>query len=137
MIIAISIMATGIYAYNKLGYWHRSTAIFGSAKGERSGNGRERFERHGYGGMHGNGTGFRSRIPADSLRTNTENGEAFKRHAMRFQGQGHAAAYGNKRINLRSVIWFLPVFAGFSTIAICFDKWYSFYRREKAKKTRA
>jgi len=49
------------------------------------------------------------------------------------EGRGRGEFPGGKKINLRSVVWFLAVFASFTVVAIYLDKTYCLIRKRKVK----
>lgn len=148
--ISIAIIVSGYIAFQKLGYWERSSRIFkydSTAIPERGmGRGFGRFEGRGGGefqreagsrrgeGRFGQGAindspgrrpeeGRREAFGdnvPDSLR-NTVRHEALFRERGRGEGRG-GGFHGESGIHLGSVAWFLAVFSGITVITIWFDK---------------
>jgi len=120
-ILALAILAVGIYAFTKINYWERSIRIF-SYDSAASFNGRGGRGQGGFDGRRipGERSDFNrpdfNQLP-DSVRARFEAGRG-RPDAGRGRGE---FPVGNS-ISIRNVQWFLAVFAMFTVIAIYLDK---------------
>lgn len=161
-LISIVILATGYFAFGKLGYWERSVRIFslsdnpslGGGEGRRPGGFRGDERHEGFNGQRPAPGGMPDSIrarrregdrqamePMDSITQrvgSNERGserEDFNRGKMgHFGGRGMGDFHGGKNISLGNSGWFLAVFASSTVITIYLDKIICWHRKRKKKK---
>ena len=146
IIIALAILVSGYFAWKKLSYWDRSVMIFKYDQAEQQfGRGmgrvpggfegrqvrelpdsiRMRFEQRGE-----RPRGMGREMP-DSIMTRSRSGgfpEGGMRRGGEFHGDRQAAG---ARISMRTVPWYLAVFASFTVIVIYIEKGIKFIRKKK------
>jgi hypothetical protein len=140
-IIAVAILVVGYIAFNKINYWERSIRIFSVNNTDlrfegRMGRGQGGFEGRFEAGRPERGT--RDRNMPDSLRRQFAQNE--RNRSGRFpaeggfrngEGRGRGELPGGKKVRLANVMWFLAVFAAFTSVVIYIDKAYSLIRKRR------
>jgi hypothetical protein len=136
---ALGLVAIGYVGLKKLNYWERSIWIF------RTGETAMAFERGGRGGRSGGG-GFERGMPGENrdagrsgreIRPGArpggegriEHGNNQARNLRSYEGRGRDVFPGGEKIRLRTVGWYLAVFAAFTAITIYADKAMCLFRR--------
>jgi len=160
-ILAVAIVIIGIIAFNRFHYWERSVGIFKmnseQSFGRGFGGGRNEFGRN-FGGERFQGSperpDFRNipdsarqgsfagrRIPSqsDSLRTGrfgsfNGNRQAFGNQGFNRNRQGGGGFRRGSNMQLINVMWFLAVFAAFTTITIYIDKAIRYFTKRRKSK---
>lgn len=123
IIFSIAVIITGAFAFHKLNYWERSVSIFNNktfdrhieGRGGRGDRGPGEFERRG-------SREDRSTGEFEGRREDGHNGEFRERYEGRDRGGDKRGDFRRgKKVRLRNVLWFLAVFASFTTGAIYVD----------------
>jgi hypothetical protein len=144
LLLSVAILITGVIAFRKLNYWERSARIFiyssdtpsqgRTGRGPGRSEGRDGFgERGGFNRQEGSGERFarpEMRQLPDSRRERFGAGEERMGHN---EGRGRGEFPGGKKVNLRSVYWFLAVFASLTVFVIYFEKAICLIRRRQTR----
>ena len=145
--LSVAILIAGVIGFKKLSYSDRSIRIF-SYNSDMPQTGRT-GERHGEFGRPQAGSGIErerqrpenmDRNIPDSLRQNPQQGgrESLQRGSFEGrpgggEGRGRGDFQGGKKINMKTVPWFLAVFAAFTVVALYLDRGWSLIRKKKAE----
>jgi hypothetical protein len=123
IIFALAILTAGYFAWKRLNYWDRSVIVFKYDPAE------QQFGR-GMGRGPGGFDGRQGREVPDSIRMKFEQrGDRPQvRRGGEFHGDRQAAG---ARISMRTVPWYLTIFASFTVIVIYIEKGIKFIRKKK------
>jgi hypothetical protein len=145
ILLSVAIVVTGFFAFRNLNYWERSVRIFIMNSDQPFGRGQEGFDRRGgFDRQRGVGERFDRnaiRQMPDSIRQRFKAGDRRPGDRMSFEGgRGHGGERrgggefrDGRNVSLRTVGWFLAVFAAFTVITIYLDKAYYLIRKRKQK----
>lgn len=144
--LSVAILVAGVIGFSKLSYSERSIRIF-SYKSDMPQIGRGGERRGGFGHPQ-TGSGIEKErqrpenadrnIP-DSLRQKPQQGGRERLERGSFEGRpgdgegrGRGDLQGGRKISLKTVPWFLAVFAAFTVVALYIDRGWSLIRKKKA-----